>query len=77
MKLIMHLTGAAPFKNWGASRSNRTWERAPDGDALAALPRDRPTRQAIRIEECDSELVAALGAVDLSHLDPELDKLLN
>lgn len=45
-------------------------------ERLRTLATHRPTREAIRIEDLTDEEIEAINNVDLSHLDPELDKLM-
>ena len=44
---------------------------------LQALAKARPTRRAVKVEDLDPELAAALEAADYSHIDPDLNKLMD
>lgn len=41
-----------------------------------ALPRRRSTRRVMRVEEMNRELVEALAATTVEHLDPKLNDLM-
>lgn len=43
---------------------------------LKELARHRPTREAMPVEELPQDAVDALRAADFSHIDPELNKLM-
>ena len=45
-------------------------------EQLKELARHRPTRRAFRAEDMGDEIAAALEAADYSHIDPELNKLM-
>lgn len=42
----------------------------------SALPRERSTRRAVLCADLGDDVLKALESVDLSHLDPDLDKLI-
>ncbi|MBC7985248.1 MAG: type II toxin-antitoxin system prevent-host-death family antitoxin [Sphingomonadaceae bacterium] len=46
-------------------------------ERLRLLATHRPTREAFRVEDLPQEVIDALENVDLSHIDPELDKLMD
>lgn len=45
-------------------------------ERLKELARTRPTREAIRVEDLPADAVEALLDADFSHIDPELNKLM-
>jgi hypothetical protein len=49
----------------------------PTEQTVDDLPEQRPTRCAVRAEDMSDEWHHALESADLSHIDPELDKLMH
>jgi prevent-host-death family protein len=45
-------------------------------ERLKELATRRPTREAARVEDPPGDAIEALRAADFSHIDPELDKLM-
>jgi prevent-host-death family protein len=45
-------------------------------ERLQALAMGRPTREAMRVEDLPDDVVSALESADFSHIDPELNKLM-
>ena len=61
------------------TRYNRPLKVLVDYDEfehLKDLARHRPTRVAFRAEEMGSEIAEALAAADFSHIDPDLNTLM-
>jgi prevent-host-death family protein len=45
-------------------------------ERLKALAKHRPTRKAMRVEDLPEDAVEALRSADFSHIDPELNNLM-
>lgn len=61
------------------TRYNRPLKVVVDYDEyeqLKELARHRPTRVAFKAEEMGAEIVEALAVADFSHIDPELNRLM-
>lgn len=61
------------------TRYNRPLKVIVDYDEfehLQELARHRPTRMAFKAEEMGAAIAEALAAADFSHIDPELNKLM-
>lgn len=46
-------------------------------ERLRTLATHRPTREAFKVEDLPQEYIDALEDVDLSHIDPRLDELMD
>lgn len=69
--------GSAPVIITKHRRPVRVLVAFEEFERLQELAKDRSTREARRVEDLGADIVEALEAADYSHIDPELNKLMD
>jgi prevent-host-death family protein len=75
--LYLDRAGQGPVVITKYHRPSRVLIDFEEYEGLRARAKARPTRRALRPEDLPPEALRALEAADFSHLDPELDKLMD